>query len=59
MQSSDKHALDLLSSPKAVDVRLQRRLDFNPKSHRRPLSYAYCHMVDWERTVLSLGTAVW
>ena len=32
MESSDRHALDFLSLPKAVDVRLQRRLDFNPPS---------------------------
>lgn len=56
MEGSDEHALDLLSSPNAVNVSLQRRIDFNPNAHRRQLSY---QIVNWEGDVLSLGTAVW
>lgn len=57
MESSDEQALDLLSSPKAITVRLQRRMVYSSKADRRPQSNA--ETVEWKAAVDYLDTAVW
>lgn len=51
MESSDDQALGLLSTPKAITVRLQRRLTYSPRLEIRK---------EWDPAAVSyLGTAVW
>lgn len=55
MESSDEQALDLLSSPKAIDVRLQRRMNYGPKAWLIALN---AQNVGWD-TLDYLSTGLW